>query len=102
MAVIEVNHQKIEKGADHVDSYISKHKAKMKKIDAKVTDLQKSWDGKDYTKAKKAWKDMNTNDSTSGKMLKDLKNYSELLRFSARKYKKAQIDAINRSKGILL
>lgn len=102
MAVIEVNHSKIKSSAEQVDSYITKHKEKMEKINSKVETLGESWTGKDYKRAKAAWKDIKGSNSTSGKMLKDLENYSELLKFSAEKYKKAQIDAIERANAIFL
>ncbi len=97
MANISVDHSQLEKTASAIDSYVSKHRAKMKTIDQSITFLKASWQGADYEQLKKEWQEMNTSDSTSEKMLKSLENYADFLRFAANKYKSAQTNAVNRA-----
>ena len=97
MANIIVNHSRFEKTASAIESYVGKHRAKMKTIDQFITSLKTSWQGADYEQLKKEWEEMNTPDSTSEKMLKTLENYADFLRFAANKYKSAQTNAVNRA-----
>ena len=100
MAYIRVDHNKFENTASAIDSYISRHKSNMKKVDQEVTNLALSWQGEDYQTFKIQWNELNASDSTSEKMLKDLKNYAEYLRMAAKKYKEAQSNAVNRANNL--
>lgn len=97
MAIISVDHSQFEKTASAIESYVSKHRTKMKTIDQSVNSLKTSWQGADYEQLKKEWQEMNSSDSTSEKMLKSLQNYADFLRFAANKYKSAQTNAVNRA-----
>lgn len=97
MAVINVDHSRLEKTASAVDDYVTKHKHNMNSIDTNVTALKTAWEGEDYDQMAARWQQMNSDDSTSGEMLKALESYADFLRFAAEQYKTAQIDAINRA-----
>ena len=100
MAYIRVDHNKFENAASAIDSYISRHKKNMKKVDQEVANLATSWQGKDYETFKIQWNELNASDSISTKMLNILKNYAEYLRMAAKKYKEAQTNAVNRANNL--
>ena len=100
MAYIKVDYNKFEHAASAIDTYITRHKSNMGKIDAELSGLSSSWQGSDYLTVKKEWNQMNSNDSTSGQMLKSLKNYAEFLRSVGKSYKNAQNRAIDRANGL--
>lgn len=97
MAKIKVDHGKLRKTAADIDNYISKHKKNMQKINTNVISLNKSWQGKDYNQVKTEWAQMMAKDSTSGKMLESLENYSSFLKYAAKTYMDTQSKAINRA-----
>lgn len=97
MANIKVDHSQFEKAASSIESYITKHKNKMKSIEQSVASLGTSWQGEDYNQLKKECQQMSASGSTSDKMIKSLDNYADFLRFAANKYKSAQANAINRA-----
>ena len=97
MAYIKVDYNKFEHTASAIDTYISKHKSNMGKIDAEINGLSSSWQGEDYISIKKEWEQMNALDSTSGKMVKNLNNYAQFLRSVGKTYKDAQRRAIDRA-----
>lgn len=100
MANIKVDHSQFEKAASSIESYITKHKIKMKNIEQSVTSLGTSWQGEDYNQLKTECQQMSASGSTSDKMLKSLDNYADFLRFAANKYKSAQANAINRANNL--
>lgn len=97
MANIRVDHSQFEKAAASIESYITKHKSKMKSIEQSVASLGASWQGEDYNQLKKECQQMSASGSTSDKMLRSLDNYADFLRFAAKKYKSAQANAIDRA-----
>lgn len=97
MANINVDHSQFEKAASSIESYITKHKNKMKSIEQALTSLETSWQGEDYNQLRTECQQMSASGSTSDKMLKSLDNYADFLRFAANKYKSAQTNAINRA-----
>ena len=97
MAYVKVDYNKFEHAANAIDTYITRHKSNMGKIDAEINDLSAFWQGSDYLAVKKEWDRMNANDSTSGQMLASLKNYADFLRFASESYKNAQNRAIDRA-----
>lgn len=97
MAYIKVDHGELLKTANAIDSYITKHKNNMKQINNKIVGLNSSWQGKDYNQLKTEWIEIMSADSTSGRMLKSLENYSDALRYAAKEYMDAQASAINRA-----
>ncbi len=100
MAIIRADHSRLEKAAAAVDNYVAEHKKNMSDIDASMTELGLAWQGNDYEQLKIQWQQIDSNESTSGKMLQALENYAEFLRFAADKYKTAQVNAVNRAKKL--
>lgn len=97
MAYIKVDHSKFEHAATAIDNYIANHKRKMNSVDSSVLALGTEWKGADYEQLKKEWTEIHSSDSTSGKMIRSLKNYADALRSSAAKYKEVQARAVNRA-----
>ena len=97
MAYIMVDHRRLEKTAGDIEGYINAHRRAMSDIDSNIISLSSSWQGEDYRQMVCEWNEMKNGSSTSEKMLKSLDNYADFLRWAARKYKQAQIDAINRA-----
>lgn len=95
MSYTKVDYNKFEHAADAIDTYVSRHETNMRKIDTEINELSISWQGTDYLSLKKEWNQINASDSSSGQMIKSLKNYANFLRFAANKYKSAQANAIN-------
>ena len=100
MAYIKVDYNKFEHAASAIDTYISKHKSGMGKIDEEMNGLSSSWQGADYSASKQKWNQINSEDSTSGNMLKSLESYAGFLRATAKRYKNAQASAVNRAEGL--
>ncbi len=97
MANIKVNHKQLEKSADEINSYIASHKSNMRKIDSEMTGLGSKWEGSDYQQVLVEWQKIKGEGSVSQELLKALEEYEDYLRFAANKYKKAQVDAVNRA-----
>ena len=100
MAYVKVDYNKFEHAAGAIDTYISNHKTKMRKIDEEILKLSVNWQGNDYIALKNEWNEIKGNGSTSDKMLKALGNYAEYLRMAAKKYKEAQTNAVNRANSL--
>lgn len=100
MAYIKVDHKKFEHAASAIDTYITRHKSNMVKIEQEMVGLSNDWQGPDYTTVKKEWNEMNSTTSTSAKMLKALSNYAGYLRTAGKSYKDAQSRAVNRANGL--
>lgn len=97
MAYIKVDHKKLDDAATAVETYVSQHKSGMKRIDQQIVGMNSAWQGKDYDQLKAQWQEMNESGSTSKKMLYALEDYADFLRYSAKKYKDAQSNAVNRA-----
>lgn len=97
MAIIEVNHNELNKTSEKIDKYIGKVKTNMKKIEEEVTNLSSSWSGEDYVQFKKEAAEKNAKGSATDAMLTSLASYSKALKNISSQYKKAQIKAINRA-----
>lgn len=97
MANVKVDYGQIENAVSVIETYITKHKNNMGKMNQSVTALGASWQCNDYSQLKSEWNQINSKDSTSGKMLQELDEYADFLRFAANKYKSAQNNAINRA-----
>lgn len=100
MAYIKVDYKKFEQAAKAIDTYVTRHKSNMGKIEQEMIGLSADWQGPDYTAVKKEWDEMNSTDSTSAKMLKALENYADYLRAAEKAYKEAQSRAINRADSL--
>ncbi len=100
MAYIKVDHSQFEKTATTIETYVINHKKNMQSINQSVISLNSDWSGKDYAQLRKEWQEINSSESTSGKMIKSLENYADYLRFAANKYKSAQSAAINRANSL--
>jgi len=100
MAYIRVNHSYFETAASAIESYVTKQNSKMNKIDKEVDAMASYWSGVDYQSLLAKWEDVNSNDSTSGKMKKALNNYAGTLRKVGNMYKEAQGKAVNRANNI--
>lgn len=98
MAYIKVDHKQLEKAAETIDKYVSKHRKKNSVIDSEVKQLKGSWSGTDYDTLKQQWQEMNEKDSTSQKLIQAMEHQADNLRFAAGKYKEAQSRAVNRAK----
>ncbi len=97
MAYIVVDHNKFEHAASAIDTYISKHKKNMNKINQEMVDLAASWQGADYVAAKQKCSEMNASGSTSDKMIKALDSYADYLRYAGKQYRDVQSRAVNRA-----
>ena len=98
MAYIKVDHKKLEKAAETIDQYVSRHRKRNTAIDSEITQLKSSWSGTDYDTLKLQWQEMNGKDSTSQKLIQTMETQADNLRFAAGKYKEAQSRAVNRAK----
>lgn len=97
MAYIKVDHAKLASAADRINGYIQKHNRAMKNMRSTVDGLSSSWSGEDYLQLQKEWNEIEAKDSTSGLMLKSIKNQADSLTEAAEKYKEAQARAVNRA-----
>lgn len=100
MAYIRVDHRQLEKAASAIDTYVSKHKSNMQGIEQTLNGLGTSWQGADYQQLKTEWRQINAQDSTSGKMLKSLESYGKYLKYAQAQYKQAQSKAVNRANSL--
>ena len=82
MANIVVDHKEVEKVANAIDTYVSKHKKKMNSINQCVETVGESWKGADYNQFRKEWKEIKGGDSTSSLMIKHLEGHAAFLRFA--------------------
>lgn len=97
MSCIKVDHSRLDKSADSIETYIELMKNKMNGANREVSGLNAKWQGTDSNEFKNKWDTVSNNDSTYNQMLKSLKSYAEFLKFSAGKYKEAQSKAVNRA-----
>ena len=100
MAYIKVDHKKFEHAASAIDTYVSRHKGNMSKIEQEMVALSGSWQGADYNVVKKQWDEIYASGSTSAMMLKALSNYAGYLRTAGKSYKNAQSRAVNRANNL--
>jgi uncharacterized protein YukE len=98
--IIKADHSRFEAAASAIESYTNTHKGKMNLANSEVTALNAAWAGADYVKFRERWNRLDDNGSVSQKMLSALEAYAKFLRYSAEKYKQAQINAVNRANGI--
>lgn len=94
---IRVDHSKLDATASVIESYNQKMNEKMNNADREVLTLLNAWKGNDANAYKRKWDTVNDNDSTYVMMRKSLEEYSKHLKNASSKYKKAQIDAVNRA-----
>lgn len=97
MAYIDVDHSKFEPAASAVDDYVQIIKRNTKYGDDAVRELASYWEGRDYARFQAKWDQVDKSGSTMDQMVKAFENYAKFLRFAGSKYKKAQIDAVNRA-----
>lgn len=97
MAKIHVDYRKLDRAADAIDRYIEKHKNRMNSANNAVEELGNSWSGDDYNATLRLWRKGKENGSPSEKMIRSLKNYSDFLRDTSKKYKDAQSRAVERA-----
>lgn len=97
MAYIDVDHSKFEPAANAVDQYVETIKRNMAYGDEAVKELAAYWEGRDYIRFMAKWDDVDKSGGTTDQMIKAFENYAKFLRFAGGKYKKAQIDAVNRA-----
>lgn len=97
MAYINVNHSKFSAASDAIDKYTSKLQNRMNTIQSEVNNLASTWEGSDYQQFKSKWNEAEQNGSTTMEMKKTLDEYSKYLKNACKKYKKAQVDAIDRA-----
>ena len=97
MAKVYINHKKLKSTADQVDTYLSNHKANMKKAAKRVEGLKSEWTGDDYYAALAKWRELEGKGSVSDDMIRAMENYRDLLLYAQSQYQKAQSAAINRS-----
>lgn len=95
--IIKVDYNAIENTAEAIATYISTHKAEMQKASSEVSELSSFWQGEDYTQFLNQWSKVVAKDSTSGRIVTDLENYGNFLKYAARQYKIAQEKAVGRA-----
>lgn len=101
MAYIKVNHQKFEATAKAFETYKDLMETKMNTASSLVnTNLHQFWTGSDAEAFKQKWGQLQSKDSTFMKMQKSIESYCEFLRNASKKYKDAQINAVNRANGL--
>ena len=100
MTYIKVDHSKFESAASAIEEYIALMESKMNSVQGEVTILSSSWQGSDFIQFKTEFDKVDNDDSTYIQMKKSLESYAKYLRFAAEKYKKAQIDAVNRANSL--
>lgn len=97
---IRVDHKKLEGAAAKIDTYVSVHRSNMSAIGADLDRLNAHWQGPDYTQVKREWDEMNAYDSVSMQMIRAMESYASFLRLASKKYKEAQINAVNRANSL--
>ena len=97
MAYIKVDHAKLADAAARMMTYITRHRRSMSKMGACVDSLSASWKGEDATQLKKEWSEIESASSTSGTMVKAIRNQADSIKEAASKYKEVQARAINRA-----
>lgn len=100
MAYIKVDHSKFSSAAGAVDTYVNQLRTNMTKAGSEVDNMSSIWQGSDYTQFNNQWDKVTNKDSTYSEFVKALESYADFLNFAAEKYKKAQINAINRANGL--
>ncbi len=94
---IKVDHSKLDKAADTLETKIRQHNSFMKEADGQVKALKASFSGDDYTAYEIQWGRINDNDSTSYNIIKITQAYADFLRYASNQYKTAQSNAVNRA-----
>ena len=94
---IKTDHNKMEKAAETIETYIGNMDTKMSNADRAVITMLSNWKGTDASAFKGKWNTVKEKDSTYGRMKTSLESYANFLKNAAGKYKAAQIDAINRA-----
>ena len=97
MAYIKVDHGRLERAAAAADECVGTVRSRMNSIDSGITYLGSSWSGKDYDSVRSEWREMSSDSSTTGNMLRAIDGYADSIRAASRKYREAQRRAINRA-----
>ena len=97
---IKVNYEQLEKTASKIDAYLKRQKNNMAKATNEVTMLRAFWSGKDYDRFLEQWNRLDDKDSTTYGFTEFLESYADLLRYSAKEYKKAQEKAIQKANSL--
>lgn len=99
--MIKIDLDQLDATTKRIDDYVKFLKAEMKKADNMIEqDLNVAWSGADYKQYNMEWKKINQKDSDFSKMVKSLEKYADFLRVTAREYRSAQSNALNRANSL--
>lgn len=94
---IKVNHQDLSDAAKKAKSFVSLNKRSIRQITLKLPYIAAYWYGDGSVAFVDQWNDLCSSYSVNGKLNTAMEKYGRCLEVAAEKYKKAQIDAINRA-----
>ena len=100
MAKIKVNHATLEKTAGVIEDKIRTFNQTINQANSAVGNMTSMWTGTDYGEYKTQWEKATGKGSPTKAMTKALQAYADYLKYAAEMYKKAQGEAVNRSKKI--
>lgn len=99
MAYINVDYSKLNTVADRIEEYILEINSGMLKMSGEMSGLSERWKGDDATVTLNKWNNIDSSDSTTGKLLKMMENYETNLREAAKRYKAVHERAMARARG---
>lgn len=99
MAYINVDYSKLNTVADRIEEYILEINSGMVKMNGEMSGLSERWKGDDATVTLNKWNDIDSSDSTTGKLLKMMENYEANMREAAKRYKAVHERAMARARG---
>lgn len=99
MAYINVDYSKLNTVADRIEEYILEINSGMLKMSGEMSGLSERWKGDDATVTLNKWNNIDSSDSTTGKLLKMMDNYETNLREAAKRYKAVHERAMARARG---
>lgn len=100
MAQIKVDLNELLHAAKVIDDYIFSVNSKMNSMDEETHGLSQFWEGDDYNQYVELWNSFTDSNSTQGRMVKSLGEYSSSLKQACSEYTNAAEAAANRANNM--